>query len=289
MAAKLHKREGYLISQTGGLIDNIRSDNDKCYAVIVECGHCGNGFYIPIMFTERCKDIKSAIEAVKTKPMVKRDRKDCVLEAFEITLFEKFFIESINNHDPYLKGCLKKDSDEINERRVMSEELANTMQESEYGYCNLKTADEYNKNYVLESYFAPYFLGSDLIFPKKANKKQLLHDFFQRATIRYGLLKESPFFMTLYYQLYGKDNDLKIVKDGNCFYYKKFGENIVCEIPDSLIEFVESNEQTQEEPEREEFFSGVQLQRKSQTERFNERFKKYQELNNLNQEEPERE
>lgn len=292
MPSRHIKKNGMIIDTSGAFVREVHSQNDKCYAVIVKCGHCGDGYYIPIMFTTKCKDMQTAIEYIKTNPMVKRDRKDCVLAAFEVTPFERFCIESINDHDPYLKGYLLKKTPEIDERKVAGEEIVENINKTDFKYFELKMSDEYDSRYVLERYFAPYCVGSDLIFPKKVDTQQLLHDFFQRACIRYGMKKEKPFFLGLYYQLYGENNDLKIIKDGNCFYYKKYGEIVACEIPDTLIKQIESNIQVtkmnKEEP-AEEYFSGKPVQRKSQAEKFNDRFKKYQELNGQNQQEPGRE
>lgn len=293
MPSKNIKRKGLLFDEYGALIREVHSENDKCYAVIAKCGHCGDGYFIPIMFTEKCKDIQNAIELVKATPMVKRDRKDCILEAFEITSFEKFCIESVNAHDPYLKGYLRKKTIEIDERKVINEETIKNPIESDFKHFNIKTADEYSSNYVLERYFAPYFLGSDLIFPKKVDTQQLLHDFIQRACIRYGMKKENPFFLGLYYRLYGEDNDLNIIKEKNYFYFNKYGEIISCEIPDSLIGPIEYRAQLIEENSSEnevaeEYFSGKLFERKTQTEKFNDRMKKHQDKINPGQE-PERE
>ena len=46
----------------GSPLKQISSDNDKRFAVITRCGHCGNGNFIPIMFPVYCKDIEAAIE-----------------------------------------------------------------------------------------------------------------------------------------------------------------------------------------------------------------------------------
>lgn len=290
MPSKYTRREGKLFYNSGSLVDEVHSENDKYYAVIAKCGHCGDGFYIPIIFTEKCKDIQTAIELVKSAPKVKRDRKDFVLEAFEITKFQKFFIEAINDHDPYIKGYLLKKTLELEERRVVDEEVLKNPDEDRFRYVKFKTADSYDKKFVIERCFAPYQLGDDLIFPKRVDTQQLLHDFFQRATIRYGIAKDNPFFLGLYYQLYGEDNDLRIKKEKNRFYFNKYGEITSCEIPDSLLEKIEETLKQMEERVEplEEFSSERPIKLKSQFEKFNDRMKKHQDKINLGQE-PERE
>lgn len=293
MPKKNVNKNGFIINDTYGfIVDHLHSDNDKCYAVIAKCGHCGTGYFIPIMFTQKCKDIKTAIEATKATAMVKRDRKDCILDAFEITPLEKFCIDSINDHDEYLKGYLYRNTLEIEKRRVLGETMMSYyISENTKRAFQLRTAEEYDKFYVLEQYFAPYFQGGQMIFPRKVNREELVHDFIKSGCIRYGLLREKYFFVCLYYQLYGEDNDLKIIKHGNSLFYKKFGKIIECKIPENIAEQVNANIQAvkkKEEKPVNNYSSNKPIQRKSQIDKFNERMKKHQEFNNSNQDEPER-
>lgn len=287
------KKDGYLVNDVYGyVIDEIHSDNDKCYAVIAECGHCRKEYRIIIMFTQKCKDLKTAIEMTKSTPMVRRDKKNCIIDAFEITPFEKFCIDAINDHDEYLRGYLLKDTEEMLERRVLCEEMLPRVNDDAGRYLQVKTAEQYNKNYVLERYFSPFYQGEKLVFPQKVNRKDLVHDFIQRGCIRYGMLRNHYYFLALYYQLYGEDNDLRIEKRGNYFYYKKYDEIVACEIPENMLHQIETKMQVMPKEEKQptdEFVSARPIERKSQTEKFYERMKKHQEMINSNQGEPERE
>ena len=68
------------------------SGEGKPYAVIVKCGHCGEGYYIPIMFTTIAESKELAAAAVKMNPRVKREDPSCILEVFEITGFADILV-----------------------------------------------------------------------------------------------------------------------------------------------------------------------------------------------------
>lgn len=78
--ANKNVRDGDFLRDKRGLVyASLGSEKDKCYAVIVKCGHCGRGFYIPIMFTTKANCVANAIEEIKMAPRVKREKQDCVL------------------------------------------------------------------------------------------------------------------------------------------------------------------------------------------------------------------
>ena len=73
---------------------------------------------------------------------------------------------------------------------------------------------------VLQRYYGPRLQGGDVRYPKKVNKQELLDEYFLQATKRHGLRKGNVYFMTLYYQIYGKNNQLGLVYDNGWFTYR---------------------------------------------------------------------
>lgn len=292
MPSKYIKNNGRIISMDGNFMKNIHSDNDKCFAVIARCGHCGDGFYIPIMFTQKCKDRETAVDLVKLLARVKRDKKDAILDSFQITEFERFFIEAINDHDPYLKNYTMKGTQEILDRRIACD-LSKGYEPSKRKLADnvtnrsFKLAPYYKDYYVLERAYAPRFVGSQLVFTNKVNRRELLDEFFRENTLRYGIRRGNAFFMGLYYQMYGKNNDLGIIYDNGNFVYRNDGQLYTCQIPESFLDKIQDSvkreqEKEQQEKKMEESFSD--RKRPSQIDRFNSRLKKYNEMNSSSKE-----
>ena len=124
MGTKLFRKNGYLYNELGVPVTLCQSTSgDRAYVVIAACGHCGDGFYIPIAFPRFCQSKEAAIESVKSIPRVKRDKKDFVLDAFEITDIESMFLNCINDRDPYLKGYFTKDDRELQDRRIVRQDV----------------------------------------------------------------------------------------------------------------------------------------------------------------------
>ena len=224
MAKKSFVKDGMIYDAQGSPYMKYRDESEnKNFAVIAKCGHCGNHYFIPIMFNVYCKDVQTAIELVKSYPRVKRDRKDVILDAFEISELESLFINAANDHDPYLRGYSIKSDDDVMDRRILNPSSSNEVLK-ENKKCDeeqlksiIKTADRVNDKFVLEKYFSPYFQGGRLIYPQKVNRRQLLDEFFKQSTMRYGIKRGHVFFTTLYYQLYGENNELEIKYDNGNF------------------------------------------------------------------------
>lgn len=286
MPSKISRKNNYLVDRNGSPLRGLYSDNDKHYAVIVKCGHCGDGYYIPMMLTEKCKDVESAIESVKLTPRVKRDQKNVILDAFEISEFERFAIDAINDHDPYLRGFYRENDMETIERRVVQEFLFESkdpkQRNSKYDDITIKTSDEYHDYYVLERCFAPRIQGSDIIFPRRINRRELLDEFFKQNCKRYGVKKGDPFFLSIYYQMFGKGNDLNIQLYGNSFYYTDSGKVRNCEIPEELLRKIEErgpvfNESSENHNETDSMATTT-FTRKSAKDRFEARMNKFKEI-----------
>ena len=284
MPSNYINNNGKIVNLRGNVVSgDIHSSDDKCYAVILKCGHCGDGFYIPIIFTCKCRDRETAVALTKTKARVKRDKKDAVLDSFQITEFERFFIESINDHNPYLKNYTLKRSQETMERRVVND-MSDNFNPANRKYLqnshrqSFKLAHQYKDYYVLERAYAPRFIGSKLVFSNKVNRRELLDEFFKQNTIRYGTRKADPFFMCLYYQMYGKKNDLGIVYYNGHFSFVNDGKRFSCEIPESFEVKLKQSIAEQEarelaEKKIEEISAGAP--KVSAIDRFNSRMAKY--------------
>ena len=292
MPSNIMRRHGYLHnSQTGHIEQKVLSDNpdeNKIYAVIVRCGHCGDGYFIPIMFTAKSKDIYTAIEAVKVNPRIQRQKKDAVLSAFEITALEQHFIESVNNHDPYLKGWCRNGDDQVLERRVYSDSEEYSSSKSHNKKLDgreIKVSDDYKPYYVLERFFAPYRQGDRIVFAsRKINKDELLREFFYQNCIRFGIKKGNAFFLGLYYQQYGKNNDLGVEYYNGYMTFKESGKKWSVEVrPDAEIR-LENKVREEEEQERlqkleeEKFYSAKNKSKNSALDKFYRRQDKHKEM-----------
>lgn len=223
MGNKTFKKDGYIFNAKGAVIAQVQSDENKTYAVIAKCGHCGNGYFIPIMFTVYCKDVYAAIERVKAIPRVKRDQKDVILDAFEVSEAENIFIKGICDRDPFLLGYNEVLDPEVISRRIMHEAKASSVvkmnrEASDDELKNLiRTSDMFSESMVLQRYYAPIIQGGKLIYPKNVNRKQLLDDYFAQNVLRFGVKKGNLFFLSVYYQLYGKNNPIGLTYDGGWF------------------------------------------------------------------------
>ena len=272
MANKMIRDGNFLRDRHGGVFASLGSDEDekKCYAVIVKCGHCGDGFYIPIMFTTKANNVHTAIRDIKMTPRVKREKSDCVLDAFEISELEKFVIDAINDHDDYLKGFVEKDSLKMEDRRIA------TFWEDE---SDLKTAEEYHYYDVLARAFAPRYVGSNLIVPTRINRKELLQEFFKIAAVRYGFKREDPFFPMLYFLQYGEENDLGIKFEDNSILYNFKNEEFIYPLKDNMLKYVEKYGIKVSE-KKEDYYSvnAEDVKAPSAIDKFNARFRKFKQM-----------
>lgn len=287
MPSNVNRDDEFLLDKYGSPITKLSSENDKRFAVIVRCGHCGDGYFIPIMFTVRCKDIYTAIETIKTNPRVQRNKKDVILAAFEITAHEQFFIEAINDHDPYLRGIHRKDNDQILDRRVYSfndKHSINSAYNKRLDERIIKTADEYRPYYVLERTFAPRRQG-DKIEPAttRINKDELLKEFFKCSCIRYSIKQGNPFMLCLYYQEYGRNNDLGISYESGYLHFYSDGKKRTLEVPDEMCLIMdaviaEEKKQEKQQKEQEDYWSSKGNTRVSSVDKFNNRLRKHYQM-----------
>ena len=291
MPSNYIRENGYLRdSKTGCLSQKLYSDNpeeNKIYAVILRCGHCGDGYFIPIMFTAQAKDVRAAIEALKINPRVQRNKKDTVLAVFEITRLEQHFIEAINNHDPYLKGWGSKKDDSIQERRVYSfseEHSSSRVHNKKLEDRYIKVSDEYHPFYVLERFFAPQRHGNAIIpSSKKFSKDALINEFLTQNTLRYGIRKGNAFILALYYQQFGKNNELHVKYDRGYMRFVNEGKRWSAPLTpetDRILQLKLQEDQLEEKAKKQQEEMRLEglKSKNSAIDRFNRRFAKHKSI-----------
>lgn len=293
MPTNINLKDDHLINDNGSYLSNIHSNDDKYFAIITKCGHCGKGYFIPIIFTTKCKDVSTAIEIAKARPRTKRSDKDIILDAFEVSQLECYLIKTINDHDNYLTSKDMVTADNSFDRRVLDNnvvEYFNAQQKNNHlVYNNIKLAEDYDDKFVLEKYFAPIMQGNKLVYQKKPKKDQLLHDFFKQNCIIHGIKRNNAYFLSMYYQMYGENNDLGIKFADNKFYYECDGSIQTCEIPPEILSYVLEyiNKQTKQQAEENSYYSKSQTSsRPSAMDKFNRRLSKTKQLQENSSSEP---
>lgn len=234
------------IIQCGKIIDlktnkiifdgSTEAENIKNYAALVRCGHVGMGYYIPIVFGVDAKDIESAGLFVRTKPRVKHDRDNAILNIVEISNIENHMLELINKYDPYLTSSTNKEGiQNIIERRVVetgvvenhnkiSKYMLEGYEDIDDVYQDIRVASDYDESLVLQRELAPIKNGHKYVFKNYFDFKELLKKYYAESVKRiYGLNSKSTI-VALYYQIMGEENDLGIVKDGRLLHIPGFNK-----------------------------------------------------------------
>ncbi|MGN1201306.1 MAG: hypothetical protein ACI4R8_03530 [Candidatus Caccovivens sp.] len=245
MKSKYLNKSGTLIDNNGNLYKVVNEEDPKYFGVVTMCGHCGNGYFIPILFPIRAKDMDSAIEIARNLPRVKYNAKNCILEAMELDKKEFDFIQYVNDHDPYLTDDQPHHFfDE--QRKIITPDILENLEsykktrEFLNKHYEIKCAEQYTKNWVLQRYFAPQKYGDKIVFPKSINKKQMLIDYIEQYVWYYGIKnpkchvdsgKLTTYPLKTYLELFGLDNNLKIgllqsKTDPSLYYFTYQGEKI---------------------------------------------------------------
>lgn len=219
MSVKTYRNGGYIYTKKGHVLSQTRAESEnKYYAVITRCGHCGDGYFMPIMFQIYARSVDAAIAEARTFPRVRSHKKDAIIDAFEISPEQALFIQFVNDVDPYLNGYAVEDDDFTRNRRVALEPKSdyeyNKRSDSHQKEADeIKTANEYVADYVLERYCAPIREGDHYVYPKSIHRNAFIKDYFNEKCYRNGIHKGRPHFLSVYYQIYGKDNDLGLQVD----------------------------------------------------------------------------
>ena len=209
-------KEGLLYDlKRGSVIDLGFGEDNKFFAVLVQSGHCGNGYFIPTIVTAWAKDAKAAGEYAKFKARTKTGSKDCIIATCEISYIEKFMIELIRMHDPYCStkthNSVNKPYEEIRRRRIVLPAICPTNPDEtlirlDGNIVEIKMAENYDDDCVLERYCAPSIKGEKITYPHKLNLQEILNEYYDINTIKYGIGKRNELLMALYYQHAGENN-----------------------------------------------------------------------------------
>lgn len=280
MGRKFDFIDGYMYNEDGTVVRKMDEGRGKYFAVIVMCGHCGNGYFIPAIFTTGDQlTLNSAIEKVKQMPKVKRDVSGVVLDAFEITASERFFIERINDKDAYITSKATKDDHIVAERRIPVRSTQERGKQVEF-YDSINTRDKISPEHVVERFCAPVYQGDKLVYPNKINRKELLHEFFKQNTIRLGFERPCSFYPALYYQMYGENNDLGIsLSDDGVLSYEYLGQRYSFKLSEGMTEKIHEGLESKEEKKDPQVLFDASVKtddksRPSQIDKFNRRFNK---------------
>lgn len=248
MPSKIILSERNAYNYNGNLIRTLGAhENDKCYAVVAKCGHCGDGYFIPIMFSVFAPNAKLAAETVKDFPRIKRGAKDCILAVQEISFVEYLLIETINNKDEYLTGVITDRTDEdVKRRRVPVPERKEYLAR-EYGLDKKhvdrsKTADMYDDDCVLQIYFGPIKNGEHYVYPQNPNMRMVLDDYFYANCLRLGIKKKNITTLCMYYQIYGENNPIGVFFDGKNIGYRMGNSVRTIELRSEQIEKILESE-----------------------------------------------
>ncbi len=192
-------------------------DENKYFAVVAKCGHVGDGYFVPILFSTYAKDKESAKQIVRNLPRVKNHVRDCILATKEISKLEDIFIKAINRYDPYLTYSAKKGN--MESRRIVT--LA-FLEDARKGYRDrrlaerrlvVKVADEYPQYLTLQKYFAPSMIDDKIVFPKNVDMDFLLKDYFVERTRYLGVKRGIASILVCFYKLFGPDNQFGVELD----------------------------------------------------------------------------
>ncbi len=205
----------------------------KYFALVVQGGHVGNGYYMPICFAITAQDMQTAIDIARNSPRVKRSSKYAILSVCEISLPEYKLILYNNEHDPYLcSNTIDQDSYEAVSRRVVSQQVVEDyyyakglpdndwygIEKVPHGFY-IKTADEYQEYQVLQRAFAPLKYGEKYVFPKNVKLQDILPEYYYQLAVINGIHKNEPLPLIYYYEIFGNNNPMGLVFEDGCLKY----------------------------------------------------------------------
>lgn len=309
MGKKFITKNGIVYDTYSGSIvkefGNNEEDN-KSYASVAMCGHCGNGYYIPILFAHQAVSKNDIPQLVKNTSRVKRDFKYHLLSIEEIDYLEYLLIEAINDSDNYLIPQKEEFArNDIEERRVMLPDLVKLISEGDkkeiqkrYEINNIpavKTADMYPSYMVLQRRFAPQRKYSEkqhkdfYSFPQKVKIHDFLEDYFTAKVFELFIIKRSKTkiaIMAMYYQLYGENNKLGVhYENGKLYFKNSHNEDRVYVLEEVYKNHIENSIKKHNlKQQKETVYDYIdnklsnQITRPSAVERFNSRLQKTRQL-----------
>ncbi len=294
-------QNGKIIEANGSVVDETYDlGNNKCFAVFTKCGHVGNGYYMPICFAVKAKDLELAVKLTKEFPRVKRDSKHCIIGAVEVSAVEYYLLHYANDNDLYLNSNLNnQDVDSIQKRRIITTEALNDILEEDktkrpinrYRDVAIKTADQYEDYQILQRAFAPVLYGDKYMVPTKFNLRDILREYYREIAIVQGILKKRALPLVYYYELFGPNNELGIkYEDNGLKYVSSRGNPVYVPIIESSQRFLEERTASNEfvfAEDAEESVAEIEYSKQAPLEsaisKFNKRLAKTKELQKLRQ------
>ena len=297
--SKFSKNQAVIMNDNGGGIKSfINTGNDiKFYGVVVTCGHCSRGYYIPILFSVIAESMEDAIEKVTHYPRVKFNEfgknANAVLVAYEINPTEAYIIHNINNIDPYLcQGRGVNATQELVAREVILPDYIPKVQDERTHYMAIpKLAEDYDEKHVLQRLFAPSKHGDRYVYHKKYRKEDVLYPYFSQE-LKHSIPFNSDNVINFvsYLYLYGEPNDLGLTFKNNALHLKNGEKTISLPLNDDNVEFLEYQYEQRRKAEeirqaRKDKVHSPEKPMRSQLERFKARMEKYKQRTQSNNEE----
>jgi len=262
----------------------------KRFAVIVQGGHCGKGYFIPVILTVTAQTKEIAIEIAKNIGKIKK-RQGAILAATEVNKPQFLALEHISARDEYFQLSNTAFLSDLHERRVVIESTAKFVETEYEGKNNkitkdeIRTADQYDDKYVLQRYFAPTYYGDKLVYNNHYNQnqvKQIILDYIEQNTFEIGVKNNDLDLLALYYQIFGENNKYNVdYNEGILSYTDEYGEKIEAIATEKLIPFLESSKAEFEKlklKKSSEMEPIASVKTLSSKDKFNKRFQKYQNM-----------
>ena len=160
----------------------------KQFIVVARGGHCGDGYFVPVVLPIWGKNLEHAEEMALEIPRIKHDQKGAIICAEERTGLETYLAKFIMDRDPYFTskdvGPSKLDDIKVVSplrvdamyKELYDGRIPRIVRENKNFY--VKTADQFEKRYVLQRHTAPKLIDGKLVFPKRINMDKLLVEYF---------------------------------------------------------------------------------------------------------------
>lgn len=276
------------------MIEKVSKEDARYFALVVMCGHCEINHYIPILFTISSSDLKTASKYAMHMPRVKHfsntnAQDSVILFGCETSKTEARIIHYLNKCDPYLTTN-NYSMDQYLDRQVLVKDTVDYLAKHYKNDPPIKTADLYDKSQVLQRYFAPIKQGDSYVYKNKIDPKQFITEYIVEGLKALPIETIEPDILCKYLYLYGEPNDLNVSFNGENIIATKDGKNFDITLPASNLSFMRNIyalRATKQQNNNEEDFgfrsqNTSTVERKSQSEKFKEKYEKWKALQNKN-------
>lgn len=89
--------------ENSAIVLNDAKNGQKYYAVHCRCGHVGLKHYVEIVFAVMANSRKEAAKKARGFARVKHNKKNAIIDCYDITREEYEALIEVNKNDPYLK------------------------------------------------------------------------------------------------------------------------------------------------------------------------------------------